>query len=82
VKTGKFTSMIAGAALALAPVAATAASPIQDSAARSSAEMTNANGETGEGTMVFLGLLLVLLFALAVISNNDGSRPNNIPASP
>jgi hypothetical protein len=82
VKTGKFTSMIAGAALALAPVAATAANPVQSPAARSSAEMTDANSEVGEGTMVFLGLLLVLLFALAVISNNSGGGPNNTPASP
>jgi len=82
VKTGKFTSMIAGAALALAPVAATAASPVQNPGARSSVEMTDANSETGEGTMVFLGLLLVLLFALAVISNNSGGGPNNTPASP
>ena len=80
-KTGKFTSMIAGAALALAPVAATAASPIQDSGARSSVQMTDANSEVGEGTTVFIGLLLVLLFALAVISNN-GDEPNNTPASP
>lgn len=80
-KTGKFTSMIAAAALALAPAAATAANPIQDPGARSSAQMTDANSEIDEGTTVFLGLLLVLLFALAVISNN-GDEPNNIPASP
>ena len=80
-KTGKFTSMIAAAALALAPAAATAANPIQDPGARSSVQMTDANSEIDEGTTVFLGLLLVLLFALAVISNN-GNEPNNTPASP
>ena len=80
-KTGKFTSMIAAAALALAPTAAAAASPVQDPGARSSARLTNANSEIDEGTTVFLGLLLIILFALAVISNN-GNDPDNTPASP
>jgi hypothetical protein len=80
VKTGKFTSMIAAAALAIAPVAATAASPVQDPGARASAELSDASA-VDEGTTVFLGILLLVLFAIVVISNN-GDDVNNTPASP
>ena len=79
-KPGKITTMMTAVALILAPTAATAASAPQDPGVRASAEMTRP-GSIDEGTTVFLGLLLLILFAIAVLSDSRG-QPNNVPASP
>ena len=81
-RPSKITTLITAAAVALAPTAAAAASAgaPQDPAVRAAAQTSDANHQVGEGTTVFLGLLLLILFAMAVLSDDD--EPNNVPASP
>lgn len=69
------------ASMAIAPAAvhaAPAATPATDG--RASADMGGANALAGEGTPVFLGLILVVLLAMVAVSGGD--EPDNTPTSP
>jgi hypothetical protein len=75
--------MLAAAGMAIAPVAANAASAL--SVARSMAPMTAASAlqdddddDGGGSTAVILGVVLVVLIGIAAISGNS-SEPSNSP---
>ena len=85
-KPRKLLSVSAAIAVALAPVAANAATSL--SAARAAPPMSASlhfEGEEsnhgGGSTAVLLGVLLLVLIGLAAISGND-NNVNNRPASP
>ena len=81
----KLIGIAASAALAVSPVAVAAAQagPPVDASARSAAPVEGESALRGESTPVLIALILIVLFGLAVLSNN-GDDPNNPlpPTSP
>ena len=78
---GKLMTMVAAAALAVAPTAAQAAAPLSiahSSEARAAAGMESANALRGGNAPVFIGLILVVLF-LAIVTADGRDEPSNSP---
>ena len=77
----KLLTMAAGAALAVAPIAAQAAAPLsaaQSSDARAAAGMADASDLRGRNASVFIGLILVVIF-LAIVTADGRDEPSNSP---
>ena len=76
----KLMTMVAAAALAVGPTAAQAASPLSLAGAdvRAGAEMGDANALRGSNAPVFIGLILIVLFA-AIVSSDGRDEPSNSP---
>ena len=76
-KFHNFTKIAVAAALVFAPTVAAAQSAVP---ARASAELQAPSALEGDSTPVILGLILVVLFGMIAVSDND-NEPNN-PTSP
>ena len=77
----KLTTIAAASAMAIAPTAANSASALslaQAPAARAGAETEDASRLNGS-TPVLIGVILIVLFAWVVISNNRGEPGPNSP---
>lgn len=76
-KFHNLTKIAVAAALIAAPTMAAAQSAVP---ARASADLQAASALEGDSTPVILGLILVVIFAMIAVSDND-NEPNN-PTSP
>lgn len=82
-KPGKLTMMLAAAGMALAPVAANAASALSIRAmapiGASSSLQAEDDDDDGGSTAVILGVVLIVLVGIAAISGNGGDNTPNSP---
>ena len=76
----KLMTMVAAAALAVGPTAAQAAAPLSLASAdvRAGAQMDDANALGGSNAPVFIGLILIVLFAM-IVSSDGRDEPSNSP---